>query len=265
MQHKWERQLHDRIALNVKNIEDIIKSWLTLPDNEVIYDCLHAYHEATNLHEFTFQTCACCSRSDHSTMEHISLKNFDDVSDTLNLHLLQCKNPLLIPSFSSLPHSLQHLMLDTNGITMVANNLSNLILHICKDCHTQLPKNKMPHFALANNLFHGLLPQQFQDLTWVEEMTCAIYPCTAHVLQLLYQSSDPMQPCVFHGNTCAHDLNVVSTVSVLPRTPDHVNQMLLVVFIGPGKYENECLKNMFHIRERKVIKKKEMHQCLHRY
>ena len=82
-------------------------------------------------------------------------------------------------------------------------------------------------------------------------MTCAIYRCTAHVSHL-YQSSDPAQPCVFHGNTCAHDMNVISTASVLPRTPDHVNQMLSVVFIGPGKYKKDCLKNMFRIRKHKV-------------
>ncbi|KAF8228866.1 hypothetical protein L208DRAFT_1072063, partial [Tricholoma matsutake] len=125
------------------------------------------------------------------------------------------------------------------------------ILHLCKDCCTQLQKNKMPCFALANNLFRGELPEQFQDLTWVEEMTCAVYRYTAHV-SCLYQSSDPSQPRVFHGNTCAHDMNVVSTATVLPQTPDHVNKMLSVVFIGPGKYKKECLKNMFHIRKKKV-------------
>ncbi|KAF8227680.1 hypothetical protein L208DRAFT_1076546, partial [Tricholoma matsutake] len=34
--------------------------------------------------------------------------------------------------------------------------------------------------------------------------------------------------------------------------PDHVNEMLLVVFIGPGKYKKDCLKNMFHIWKKKV-------------
>jgi len=84
----------------------------------------------------------------------------------------------------------------------------------------------------------------------VEEMTCAIYRCTAHV-SYLYQSSDPAQPRVFHGNVCTHDMNVVSTASVLPRTPDHVNGMLSIIFIGPGKYKKDCLKNMFWVRKKK--------------
>ena len=77
-------------------------------------------------------------------------------------------------------------------------------------------------------------------------MACAIYCNTAHISRI-YQSSDPSEPCVFHGNTCAHDMNVVSTATVLPRTPDDVNDMLSIVFIGPGKYKPDCLKNMFHV------------------
>ncbi|KAF8231265.1 hypothetical protein L208DRAFT_1152329, partial [Tricholoma matsutake] len=56
----------------------------------------------------------------------------------------------------------------------------------------------------------------------------------------------------------AHDINVVSTASVLPRTPDHVNQMLSVVFIrgtqllSSQKPNKKLLKNMFRIRKKKV-------------
>lgn len=34
----------------------------------------------------------------------------------------------------------------------------------------------------------------------------------------LFQSSDPLQLKVFHGNVCAHDMNVVSTVSKYRRS-----------------------------------------------
>jgi hypothetical protein len=248
------KELHSRIVSNAKHTDNIVNNWPTLPDDEVIYDCLRSYRNATNLS--VSKTCTCCSRSNQSTMEDILLQNFDDVYDSLNLHLLQCKNPLLLAAFVSLPQQLQHLMLDIKGmtVTVVEGNveLSKSILHLCEDCHTQLQKNKMPRFALANNLFRGELPEQFKDLTWIEEMTCAIYRCTAHV-SCLYQSSDPAQPCIFHGNTRAHDMNVVSTASVLPRTPDHINEMLSVVFIGPGKYKKDCLKNMFRIRKKKSM------------
>ncbi|KAH9841060.1 uncharacterized protein C8Q71DRAFT_820827 [Rhodofomes roseus] len=79
----------------------------------------------------------------------------------------------------------------------------------------------MPRYALANNLYRGHLPTEFCDLTWVEEMACAIYHITAHLTRL-YGSSEPGQPKIFHGNTITHDMNVISTTTVLPRTPAYI-------------------------------------------
>jgi hypothetical protein len=36
----------------------------------------------------------------------------------------------------------------------------------------------------------------------------------------------------------------VSTANVLPQTLDNLNEILSVVFIGPGKYKKECLENL---------------------
>ena len=109
----------------------------------------------------------------------------------------------------------------------------------------------MPKFALANDLYQGQFPSQFVDLTWVEEMVCARYRYTAHITHL-FQSSDPALPNVLHGNTCAHEMNVVSMASVLPHTPTDINNTLSVVFIGPGKFHSEFLKNIYHIHKQKV-------------
>ena len=66
----------------------------------------------------------------------------------------------------------------------------------------------MPRCALANNLYHGYLPQEFRDLTWIEERVCAKYSNTA-VATRFYQSSDPSQPAIY----------AKSTTTVLPRAP----------------------------------------------
>ena len=75
-------------------------------------------------------------------------------------------------------------------------------------------------------------------------MVCARYRYTAHITRL-FQSSDPALPNVLHGNTCAHEMNVVSTASVLPRTPSDINETLSVVFVGPGKFRREFLKDVY--------------------
>ena len=56
----------------------------------------------------------------------------------------------------------------------------------------------------------------------------------------LYESTNPQQPFIYHGNSCAHEVNVVSTASVLPRTPGDINSIFTVVSIvsrnfNPGK------------------------------
>ena len=82
-------------------------------------------------------------------------------------------------------------------------------------------------------------------------MLCAIYRSTAYVTWL-YDSTESNQPRVFHGNTCAHDVNVFSTASKLPITPDDVTGLISVVFICPGKYSKECLKQIFHVQKHKI-------------
>ena len=47
-------------------------------------------------------------------------------------------------------------------------------------------------------------------------------------------------------------MNVVSTASVLPRTPADINSMLSVVFVGPGKFQPNNLGLSFRIRKAKV-------------
>ncbi|KAG1813770.1 hypothetical protein DFJ58DRAFT_607813, partial [Suillus subalutaceus] len=109
----------------------------------------------------------------------------------------------------------------------------------------------VPQLALANQLYHGSLPDHFSDLMWVEEKVCALYLITAHVT-CLFQSTDPTQPRVFHGNTCTHEMNTVSMASVLPRTPSDMNGFLSVIFIGPEQFDPMCLRVFFRVRKDKI-------------
>ncbi|KAG8912353.1 hypothetical protein FRC01_005141, partial [Tulasnella sp. 417] len=139
-------------------------------------------------------------------------------------------------------------MLEKSG---VLSRSSGAVLLLCEDCRVPLTKGKIPRFALANGLFRGNLPERFRDLTWVEEMVCSIYRTTAHVTRL-YQSSNPTDPLVFHGNTCAHDMNVLSTATVLSRTPADILGQLSVVFVGPGPLKDSALKSIFRVRKAKI-------------
>ena len=71
------------------------------------------------------------------------------------------------------------LMLAKDGLIFNASVAEEL--RVCPSCMSSLTKHKIPQFALAKNLFRGMLPVQSNDLTWVEEKVCAIYSVTAHV------------------------------------------------------------------------------------
>ncbi|KAK0466110.1 uncharacterized protein EV420DRAFT_1261422, partial [Desarmillaria tabescens] len=127
----------------------------------------------------------------------------------------------------------------------------NGLLNICHTCDSRLRGGRLPMYSLRNDLYRGSLPECFRDLTWVEEMACGIYRCTCHVTCLFHSGAED-QPRVSHGNTCAHDLNFVSTASVLPRVPADLKGMLSVVFLGPKQSNKDCLKPMYRIRKDKV-------------
>ena len=93
-----------------------------------------------------------------------------------------------------------------------------VIMQIFSDCHSSLAKDQLSHLALANCLYCGKLPDEFADLTWIEEMVCAKFRNTAHITRI-YQSSDLSQPKVFYGNRCANDMNLVSTASLTCSGP----------------------------------------------
>jgi hypothetical protein len=48
------------------------------------------------------------------------------------------------------------------------------------------------------------------------------------------------------------EMNVVSTASVLARTPSDINAMLSVVFVGPGKFQPEKCGSLFRVRKDKI-------------
>ena len=146
-------------------------------------------------------------------------------------------------------HYLDGLMLDRHGVLSDTEDAAEV--NICGEYCAMLSKKKIPRFALANGLFRGELPDVFRDLTWVEEKICAIYCSTAHVTRL-FQSSDPSQPKVFHGNTCAHAMNVIFTASVLLHTSADVTGLLSVIFVGPGKFDPKQLGTTFHVRKAKI-------------
>ena len=171
---------------------------------------------------------------------------------------MKCNDPFLVDFFKTKnDNAVSHFSPSLNGLLLWKPALTyqdddqSTVLDICQDCYNSLSKNKLPCFALADHFYCGVLPEKFQDLTWVEEMVCAIYRTSAHVTRL-YELSDSKYPFVYHGNTCAHEMNIVSTASVLPHTIGDINSILTVVFVGHKKFDPKQLGNFFHVWKSKI-------------
>jgi hypothetical protein len=128
-----------------------------------------------------------------------------------------------------------------------------LCIDICDTCHSSLIDHQMPKYVLANGLYQGNLPSQLANLTWVEEMVCAIFCHTAlssHcALVSICWSCSPQ--CFTWKYLCTWNKCGINSI-VLPKTPADVNGTLSVIFIGPEKFRPELLKNIFYIRKHKV-------------
>ena len=77
------------------------------------------------------------------------------------------------------------MMLCPNGIQQVnVNENKGFMIHLCDLCDSSLTCQKLPKYALANNLFVGNLPDELGDLTWVEEQVCTLHRSTVFVYRL---------------------------------------------------------------------------------
>ncbi|KIM20804.1 hypothetical protein M408DRAFT_81490, partial [Serendipita vermifera MAFF 305830] len=126
-----------------------------------------------------------------------------------------------------------------------------LILDLCSECYSPLSRRKLPKFSLCNNLFRGELPNDLQDITWIEEKVCALHRVTADVARLHNAEQNEALPYRLVGNTCSHPVNVPSTARVLPRVPADISGNLSVVFVGP-KFDKKRLPAMFRVRRRVI-------------
>ena len=245
---KSRREKCDAAVFNAHETqEEYVQSWPQVIPKDTVYGCLNAYYNGT---QWTMPpVCSVCSRQQHAVdMHDIVLKSNEEIPEHLSILRKEDESLFSNDKFQFADTRLDGLMLDPDGLHV---NEECTMLRMCHPCYTYLPRSLMPQFALANKLYRRCLPEEFQDLTWIEERVCAKFSNTAMVTRL-YQSSDPSQPAVFHGNTCAHEMNISSTAMVLPRTPADVKGLLSVVFIGLSKFKPEHLGNMYRIRKRKV-------------
>lgn len=244
------------IESSLSHEAQMCQEWPKLIPKPITLSCVSNYHNGTS--KCFSNTCYVSFRSCYNmNISDVDIFMDRNINLPLNLQILY-SNYLFhdgyIPFHSAFPDKfelrddMKSLLLDQKWHRHIWI-WKKIVIHVCDECKSSLEKRAIPKFSLANLLYHSNLPEEFCDLTWVEEMACALYWMMA-VVTRLFGSQDPNSPQYFKGNTCAHDVNILSTVDILPRTPADINDCISIDFIGQWHVLKHAL-TPFIIRKKK--------------
>src|SRR5438477_2569782 len=130
----------------------------------------HTYKLGQNI------VCTCCSCIYHDIMEFKVVPQFYDP-----LRHLRIPEDVNIPfDFSCGINVLDqnHILFDKLGITQDKRILLSQV------CHSQLSKDRQPSEALANFQWVGPVPEELQNLTWIEELLIARVHVCGNIVRL---------------------------------------------------------------------------------
>ncbi|KAE8220322.1 hypothetical protein CF319_g6139 [Tilletia indica] len=225
----------------------------------VTRDCFQQYRQGTQIE--VGPTCAVCARrsfnKDTLFQEHVQCTRIN--ANLIDLDSLQITDEHIANNHMGhfeFGHDLINgLALDKAGVHVDGTQVELDICAECKSCLTG-KTTRIPRLSLANGNIRGQLPEDLQDITWLEERLCAKYLASAFVIRL-YGLSAPSapehRPRVMKGHACSFPLNTISTATKLPWAVGNGSALVSCLVIGPRKPRIEDLKGVFRVRRAKVL------------
>ncbi|KAF8530620.1 hypothetical protein JB92DRAFT_3106226 [Gautieria morchelliformis] len=170
---RTERKLRKLDDSTVRSAAADLAGWPKVIPNNMILSCCHDYYNVTTWSPPPM--CASCGRRSSS-------RTFDFITThgllaPCNLELLRLTYPFIITccivqtcsnEFMFDDEVINGLMIHRDGTQRLPDGSMNISL--CPNCHSSLKVGKVPRFAFKNQQYRGQLPDEFIDLTWVEEM-----------------------------------------------------------------------------------------------
>lgn len=151
-----------------------------------------------------------------------------------------------------------NLLLDSHGVDQATKTVN-----LCDNCYLDLERDKLPSFALANNMWIGEQPECLRSLTLVERLLIAKHLPTAYVVKLYPKQAGAahwdstqlysgFKGCV---STYALDPKQVQSMvdgNLFPSPPIVLSATVAVTFITPAGKREFSFPKVLYARRRKI-------------
>ena len=119
---------------------------------------------------------------------------------------------------------------------------------ICDDCRRQLRNGKIPHYALANGLWLGAVPEVLSSLTYIERLLVARVRVNSCFIRV---ASSGLRKMASH--VIAFDSPVPKLYHCLPPPVEDLDEVLAILFTGPcNPSEKEFKRTPLLVRRKNV-------------
>ncbi|KIK21584.1 hypothetical protein PISMIDRAFT_103835 [Pisolithus microcarpus 441] len=226
--------------------------FLDIPSLDEVKDIYRAFYTATGNGAVASEICGVCARECSVKEDNMRSVRLTDI----------CHAERLRPKRAHPQHNIvDGMLLEPRGIH---DSVGQKAVHICGQCYLDLQKSgdKLPRFALANQLWIGDCPWVLQRLTFPEQLLITqLYP-RVYVFKLFpkrsggYRHVNALQKAM-RGNVCTydHNMNAISSMIqgvLMPRPPTILASLITITFVGVGNLPRDWLRSMFHVRRHAV-------------
>ncbi|KAI6138412.1 hypothetical protein BKA82DRAFT_3932534, partial [Pisolithus tinctorius] len=129
---------------------------------------------------------------------------------------------------------------------------------VCEECHRAMRADRMPKYALNNNLWIGDIPLTLQKLNFVETLLVARHYPWCYVFKLYPRDGGRSQnprhlQRAMAGNVTLYEINTLAVVDMLegtlmPQTVQTLSSVLAITFIGTKHVPTDWLSQTFRVR-----------------
>src|SRR5271155_1848798 len=211
-----------------------------LPDPKRLYtDFYEDIHKlARNI------VCGSCGCIGHDRKQYHRVPIASDLLDPLKV------DPALVPfDFSSRYDVLKERQIMVNDMAIS----DDLQISLCSSCHLSLADDKKtPRDSMANYRWIGDIPEELQDLTWVEESLISRAHLIGKIVRL--QNRNVGSYFSIKGHTVLVPQDTRKLVDLLLPSPDSLLDSVRVVWVGKTEPNKLHLRKHFTVRTEKIRK-----------